>query len=98
MRAGPAYDDAVSLALAVDLDLAKAVASSPEDDDALRRKAVAEYCKARGAGGASQSCQPRCLRLKQPCLHSPSRYAYRSGSVFTPSVDLVCIAAVSSWL
>lgn len=32
------YDDAVSLALAVDLDLAKAVASSPEDDDALRRK------------------------------------------------------------
>jgi hypothetical protein len=32
------YEDAVPLALAVDLGLAKAVANSPEDDDALRRK------------------------------------------------------------
>lgn len=32
------YEDAVPLALAVDLELAKAVANSPEDDDQLRRK------------------------------------------------------------
>lgn len=32
------YEDAVPLALAVELGLAKAVANSPEDDDALRRK------------------------------------------------------------
>eukprot|EP00877_Chromochloris_zofingiensis_P007678 jgi/Chrzof1/3163/Cz12g14060.t1 len=32
------FEDAVDLALAVDLDLAKAVASGPEDDDTLRRK------------------------------------------------------------
>lgn len=32
------YEDAVTLALAVDLELAKAVANGPEDDHNMRRK------------------------------------------------------------
>jgi hypothetical protein len=53
------FEDAVSLALDVDLDLAKAVANTPEDDDGLRRKLWLSIAKhvvqggtaADGAGG-----------------------------------------------
>jgi hypothetical protein len=56
------FEDAVSLALDVDLDLAKAVANTPEDDDGLRRKLLLSIAKhvvqggtaldAAGAGGS----------------------------------------------
>ena len=50
------FEDAVSLALAVDLELAKAVANTPEDDDGLRRKlwlSIAKHVVQRGAPGAA---------------------------------------------
>jgi hypothetical protein len=49
------FEDAVSLALAVDLELAKAVANTPEDDDGLRRKlwlSIAKHVVQGGAPGA----------------------------------------------
>ena len=60
------FEDAVSLALSIDLELAKSVASSPpEEDEALRRKlwlAVARYVvqqgAAAGAGGGGGKQQP----------------------------------------
>ncbi|WIA14238.1 hypothetical protein OEZ85_002776 [Tetradesmus obliquus] len=52
------YEDAVPLALAVDLGLAKAVANSPEDDDALRRKlwlSIAKHVVQGDAGDGSSA-------------------------------------------
>lgn len=50
------FEDAVSLALDVDLGLAKAVANTPEDDDGLRRKlwlSIAKHVVQGGEGGAA---------------------------------------------
>lgn len=47
------FEDAVSLALDVDLDLAKAVANTPEDDDGLRRKLWLSIAKHVVQGGAA---------------------------------------------
>jgi hypothetical protein len=47
------YEDAVALALAVDLQLAKAVANGPEDDDGLRRKLWLSIAKHVVQGGGS---------------------------------------------
>lgn len=50
------FEDAVSLALDVDLALAKAVANTPEDDDGLRRKlwlSIAKHVVQGGGGSAS---------------------------------------------
>jgi hypothetical protein len=47
------FDDAVSLALDVDLDLAKAVANTPEDDDGLRRKLWLSIAKHVVQGGTA---------------------------------------------
>lgn len=49
------FEDAVSLALDVDLGLAKAVANTPEDDDSLRRKLWLSIAKhvVQGGGGAA---------------------------------------------
>jgi hypothetical protein len=49
------FEDAVSLALDVDLELAKAVANTPEDDDGLRRKlwlSIAKHVVQGGGSGA----------------------------------------------
>jgi hypothetical protein len=50
------FEDAVSLALDVDLELAKAVANTPEDDDGLRRKlwlSIAKHVVQGGSGAAA---------------------------------------------
>lgn len=61
------YEDAVNLALAVDLELAKAVANSPEDDDSLRRKlwlSIAKYVVQGGDGGAAAEGPEQAGRIK----------------------------------
>lgn len=50
------FEDAVSLALDIDLELAKAVANTPEDDDGLRRKlwlSIAKHVVQGGSGAAA---------------------------------------------
>jgi len=47
------FEDAVSLALSVDLELAKAVANTPEDDDNLRRKLWLNIAKHVVQGGTA---------------------------------------------
>lgn len=59
------HEDAVALALAVDLELAKAVANGPEDDEALRRKLWLRIAKAVvQVGGVlgSAGCEYDCMQ------------------------------------
>lgn len=52
------YEDAVSLALVVDLELAKAVADGPEDDESLRRKLWLGIAKHVVQGGSGEAAAP----------------------------------------
>lgn len=57
----------MNLALAVDLELAKAVANGPEDDDSLRRKlwlGIAKHVVQGGAGGAAADGPEQAARIK----------------------------------
>eukprot|EP00878_Enallax_costatus_P011969 GHUV01012497.1.p1 GENE.GHUV01012497.1~~GHUV01012497.1.p1 ORF type:complete len:1028 (+),score=282.75 GHUV01012497.1:49-3132(+) len=61
------YEDAVALALAVDLELAKAVANGPEDDDSLRRKlwlSIAKHVVQGGDGAAAAEGPEQAGRIK----------------------------------
>ena len=63
------FEDAVSLALSIDLELAKSVAAfPPEEDEALRRKlwlAVARYVVQQGAAAGSGGKQQPTSSIKQ---------------------------------